>query len=173
MAANVYQPHLLLLLEDDKNRQFFNGFAKHPRLLPRRIDPQKVAGGWSRVLEMFEGEHLALLRRYTERHLLMVIDFDDEYAAAASAPSTKLEHRRNLFLEAVPDDLKERVFVIGCSENPERLTTDRRESAESIGERLAQDCVDGTDELWGHPMLQHNSREILRLREKVRPFLFR
>jgi hypothetical protein len=44
-------------------------------------------------------------------------------------------------------------------------------SYETIGMALAQDCREGTD-TWGHALLKHNTAEIERLREHVRPILF-
>ena len=165
MAANVYQPHLLLLIEDDANRQIVNGFDNHPSIAPRRLDPGKVAGGWLAVLAKFENEHISLLRKYPLRHLVMVIDFDACDGAA-------IEARRNRFLAAIPEDLRDRVFLIGCSNEPEKLVSATRFGFEEIGRRLAQDCADGTDDMWNHPMLGHNAGELARLRAIVRPFLF-
>lgn len=173
MAANVYQPHLLLLIEDDANRQIFNGFSKHPGLASRRIDPGKPAGGWGVVLEQFQETHIALLRKYPHRHLLMVIDFDSSAAKpAAHQTGSLIERRMELFTEAIPEDLQDRIFVIGCADEPEKLVKDTGFHLEEIGWRLAQDCDRGTDEMWGHRMLKHNAGEIVRLRAKVRPFLF-
>ena len=173
MAANVYQPHLLLLIEDDANRQIVNGFESHPRLEHRRIDPGKPAGGWRVVLEQFQETHIALLRKYPHRHLLMVIDFDAGAAEpAAHKTGSMIERRMALFTDAIPQDLRERVFVIGCADEPEKLVKDTGCHLEEIGRRLAQDCDCGTDEMWAHPMLKHNADEIVRLRARVRPFLF-
>jgi hypothetical protein len=45
-------------------------------------------------------------------------------------------------------------------------------SYETIGMALAQDCREGTDTTWGHALLKHNTAEIERLRQHVRPILF-
>jgi len=45
-------------------------------------------------------------------------------------------------------------------------------SYETIGRALAEDCREGTDTTWEHGLLRHNSGEIGRLRERVRPILF-
>ena len=45
-------------------------------------------------------------------------------------------------------------------------------SYETIGRALAKDCREGTDTTWEHRLLRHNSGEIGRLRERVRPILF-
>lgn len=172
MALNCYQPHLLLLLEDDKNRQLYNGFARHPRLDARRIAPLPIAGGWKKVLEAFQREHLGLLRRYPERLLLLVIDFDDDEAASSVQPSARIAARRNLFADATPAEFAARVFVIGCSDEPEALIRESRKSKEEIGLMLALECESGTAGMWEHAMLRHNAGEVRRLRQQVRPFLF-
>jgi hypothetical protein len=170
--VNPYIPHLLLVLEDDKNRQFYNGFAKYHAVKPRHIGKEKIAGGWLKVLEKFKGEHIPLLLKYPTRHLVMVIDFDDEDAAGTTQPTPKLSNRMQLFKDAIPNGLTDRVFIIGCSHKPEKLTAACGKSPETIGELLARDCDEGTDLMWGHAMLRHNAAELIRLREKVRPFLF-
>jgi len=37
---------------------------------------------------------------------------------------------------------------------------------------MAKDCREDTDTTWGHPLLRHNTGELDRLREHVRPILF-
>ncbi|MFM7382383.1 MAG: hypothetical protein ACKO1W_04925, partial [Microcystaceae cyanobacterium] len=74
--------------------------------------------------------------------------------------------------EDIPDDLKERVFVIGTRYKPEVLKSFTRMSFEKIGETLAQDCADNTNHLWGHEELKHNTNELERMRKSIKPFLF-
>jgi hypothetical protein len=71
----------------------------------------------------------------------------------------------------VPDDLKERVFVLGALANPEELRASLG-PYEAIGKAAAKDCREGTDTTWGHELLKHNAIEIDRLRQHVRPILF-
>jgi hypothetical protein len=175
MGKNRQEPHLLMLWEDEKNRQFLNGFDKHPQLDGRRLNYGKIYGGTWKVLEQFKKMEIKGLREYPKRHLLMVIDFDDELAATKGLPPEKAERakdRRKEFEAAIPADLKERVFVIGCLWKPEKLTAALGKSPETIGRELADDCVAGTNNVWGHAMLQHNDEELARLRAKVNPFLF-
>lgn len=173
MAANVYQPHLLLLIEDDANRQIFNGFSEHPGLASRRIQMSKLAGGWLKVLEDFKTHHIALLRKFPHRHLLMVIDFDsDDAEPSICDAASRINRRRALFTGAIPEDLRARVFVIGCADEPEGLARATGCKFEENGRLLAEDCEFGTDKMWGHSMLGHNAKEIARLRDKVRAVLF-
>ena len=49
MSVNVFQPHLMVLPEDDANRQIVNGFLLDPSLNQRAIQPLPIDGGWSKV----------------------------------------------------------------------------------------------------------------------------
>jgi hypothetical protein len=71
----------------------------------------------------------------------------------------------------IPDDVKERVFILGALTTPEELKA-RLGSYETIGKAAAKDCRDGTDTTWGHALLKHNANELDRLRQQVRPILF-
>ena len=87
------------------------------------------------------------------------IDFDED------------AKRRQSVQAKIPADLQERVFVIGVWSEPERLKT-QIGSYERIGAALAEDCFRDTNTTWSHPLLEHNTAELVRLREQVRPFLF-
>jgi len=91
--------------------------------------------------------------------MVLLIDFDGQ------------EDRLDEAMEVIPDDLRERVFVLGALTEPEDL---RRAlgSYEEIGSRLARDCQSDTEETWTHPLLRHNAGELARLRACVRPILF-
>ncbi len=97
------------------------------------------------------------------RHRMMVllIDFDDN------------ENRLSYVESHIPDDLKARVFVLGVLSEPENLRTDINKDFEQIGEALAKDCPDNTNELWGHNLLKHNKGELERMASSVKPFLFK
>ena len=43
----------------------------------RRMQVLEEAGGWRRVLEQFESDHIGLLDRYPSRFMVMLIDFDN------------------------------------------------------------------------------------------------
>jgi MoaA/NifB/PqqE/SkfB family radical SAM enzyme len=44
-------------------------------------------------------------------------------------------------------------------------------SFETIGETLANNCADNTNDLWSHDLLKHNETELERMREIIKPFL--
>jgi hypothetical protein len=160
MSTNNALPHLLVLPEDDKNRQILVGFRSYFAVDFRRMRVEKIANGWRRAVETFLSDHVGPMRRFPDRHLLLVIDFDQQ------------PERREEILERVPDDLRDRVYVIGSLDEPERLLASMRKNAEKLGEALAEDCSRGTDENWRHEMLAHNEGELSRLRTNVRHFLF-
>ena len=91
----------------------------------------------------------------------MLIDFDGQ-----------IDERRAEFEQAIPEDLKARVFVVGSKHEPETLKKSLNIGFEKIGESLADDCDAGTAELWDHEQLQHNDAERQRLVQTVKPFLF-
>jgi hypothetical protein len=157
MSVNRNKPHVLVLPEDDANRQIANGFQLD--LFSRQIQVLDVAGGWIRVLDSFAGDHIGAMDRFKERFMVLLIDLDDKEGRLQGAKAK------------IPTHLTERVFVLGSLSQPEDLKNDLG-SFETIGKALAKDCREGTNETWSHPLLRHNAPEVLRLREQVRPILF-
>jgi hypothetical protein len=82
------------------------------------------------------------------------------------------ETRRGDVLRDVPDDLAERVYLLGVWSEPESLQNAlNHRPRERIGAELARECLDDTGALWQHALLAHNADEIARLRAHVLPFL--
>ena len=160
MSADKHHPHILVLPEDDANRQIANGFRLDPGVAARRIQVERVAGGWTQVLAQFESEHIAGMRRWPARHMILLIDFDQR------------EDRLPLVKASVPDDLAARVFVLGAWSEPENLKKQRLGSYEEIGRKMAADCRQETRTIWAHELLRHNASELERLSLVVRPMLF-
>ena len=157
MSANKHLPHVLVLPEDDDNRQLANGFQLELDSVRQRqlqIDP--VAGGWLAVLELFVSVHVSAMARYPNRFVVLIIDFD------------RKDDRLSYAKSKIPEDLRERVFVLGVWSEPKDL----RMPLEEIGSALARDCREETDVTWGNELLQHNASELARLRDRVRPILF-
>ena len=65
MSVNKRVPHVLVLPEDDANRQLANGFQLDPLLDPRRMQILEEAGGWQEVLNRFTEDHVPEMDRYT------------------------------------------------------------------------------------------------------------
>jgi hypothetical protein len=159
MMVNRYQPHVLVLPEDDANRQLANGFLQDQSLFVRRIQVLPEVGGWTQVLERFKSDHVVEMDRYPERFMVLLIDFDGR------------EDRLNDSKARIPERLSDRVFILGTLTKPEALKADLG-SYETIGLKMSKDCREETDTIWGHELLRHNASELERLRDHVRPILF-
>jgi len=158
---NKYRPHVLVLPEDDANRQLANGFLldlDYSALSRIQVLPE--VGGWMAVLDTFLTDHVAEMDRFPERNLVLLIDFDGE------------EGRLNYAQSRIPGRLRDRVFILGAWTDPEALKRAGLGSSESIGRAIAKGCRDETDTTWEHDLLRHNTNEINRLRRHVRPILF-
>lgn len=94
------------------------------------------------------------MRRYSGRFMILLVDCDGN-------PKQRLRAMQ----EVVPHDLVDRVFVLGTYSEPEALKRAGLGTFEGIGRALANDCRNGTRELWSHGLLEHNQTEIARLQE--------
>ncbi|SKB12232.1 conserved hypothetical protein [Planktothrix sp. PCC 11201] len=160
MRINRHLLHILILPEDDANRQIANGFILNRNVNGTVIQVLPHDRGWENLLETFINDHLPKIRQFQERRMVLLIDFD------------KREDRFSYVQSYIPDDLIERVFILGVKSNPEKLRRVTNKSFEGIGEALAEDCAKKTNELWGHDLLEHNRSELDRMILSVRPFLF-
>ena len=160
MAPNHYLPHVLVLPEDDADRQLANGFVLDELLQTHRIQVLGEAGGWVRVLDSFETDHVLGMEKWPERIMVLLIDFDGQ------------ENRPSQAESRIPVHLKKRVFVLGTLTNPEDLKRSLGRTLEEIGKGLARDCREETSDVWGHDLLKHNAPELDRMRTHLRPILF-
>ena len=159
MSCNKYQPHLLILPEDDANRELANGFITE--VASRKIQVLTPARGWSAVRDQLVRDHLAELRKYQFRHMVLLLDFDNN-----------IDQRTETIAEAIPDEVKSRLFLLGVRSEPEALRTALASSYEQIGRKMAQECREDSQQVWAHGLLQHNLPELARLSSAVRAFLF-
>jgi hypothetical protein len=159
MSVNKYQPHVLVLPEDDANRQLANGFLLDQSLSMRKIQVLEEVGGWTQVLERFLSDHVVDMERYPVRFMVLLIDFDGREERLVDAKAR------------IPAHLTDRVFILGALTEPEALKVSLGDY-ETIGLAMARDCREETDRTWGHNLLRHNTGELERLREHVRPILF-
>lgn len=160
MSINKHRPHILVLPEDDANRQIANGFILNFNINERAIQVLPIADGWKKAVDKFTHDHALEMRQYPERRIVLLIDFD------------KRENRFSYVEEQIPEDLKHRVFVLGVQSKPESLRNDTKKTFENIGETLAEDCIENKNELWRHRLLEHNQAELKRMIVLVKPFLF-
>lgn len=161
MGVNKYRAHVLVVPEDEATRQLANGFLLHHRLNATCIDVRPPCGGWLKVLEDLKTIHADGLRKYPERHVVLVVDFDEAFNS-----------RIKKFRKECPQDVADRVYVLGVFSEPEPLRAAIGKPLESIGTDLAEACAEDDAGLWGHDLLKHNEAEQARLLENVKPFLF-
>ncbi len=152
---NKYQPHVLVLPEDDANRQIANGFDFEIGG-PTQFKVLRPAGGSRKVLDLFRSVHIAEMERYANRTMVLLVDFDESAG------------RLGRVKDMIPSHLDERVFVLGVWTEPEKLPQGLKET----GELLAEDCRSGTSNTWDHDLLKHNAVAVDRLRKIVGPILF-
>jgi hypothetical protein len=160
MSPNRFLPHVLVLPEDDANRELVVGFLLDSTLSRQAIDFLEIAHGWLKVLEKFESYEIAEMRKFQKRYMVLLFDFDNDPSRLAYAKSK------------IPSDLVDRVFILGSLSDPESLKRAGLGKLEEIGLALAKDCREGTNIVWSHDLLRHNAAELTRLRTFVRPILF-
>lgn len=153
--SNKYDYHLLIIPEDEANRQIMTGFNTHLDVNSRRIQVEPVAGGWKKALEVFKSDYVAAMVRYDKRHVLILIDLDEHIE--------RLEEAKKY----IPKNLRERVFVMGCLDEPERVRSAIGKSKEELGELLAEACFRGHGEVWQNAMLAHNQEELERMKSTI------
>lgn len=162
MSVNKYREHVFVIPEDRANEQVANGFILQDQIDLRRIQVLPCADGWPGVREKLVAEYVEYLRSNEKGHVVLIVDFDGQYPT-----------RREAFCEVTPDDVADRVFVIGVRDNPEATRQIFGRSFEEIGLSLAADCSTGANEVWGHEHFLHNEPDLIRLKQIVGPFLFR
>ncbi len=160
MSTNRYAPHILVLPEDDANRQIANGFILNLTLNERAIQVLRPVGGWTKVVDEFKNVHAYEMQKYLQRRIVLIIDFDNQAQRLSSVK------------DEIPKELSDRVFILGVRSEPEDLKANLNKSFEGIGKSLSQECSDNTREVWGHDLLKHNETELDRMVLSVKPFLF-
>jgi hypothetical protein len=157
--TNKYQPHVLIFPEDEANRQIANGFLlRLPQDRLRRVQVLNPVGGWSPVRNALI-ECRAGLIKHRERRVIGLLDFD------------RSEGRRDKIFKQIDPAVQDRVFILGARSNPEELKKDFK-GFEAIGKALADDCMNGTNNTWTHPLLSHNAAEIARMQADIATILF-
>ena len=166
-TVNKYQPHIIVVSEDDANRQIANGFLNFSFVNQRRIQvlsptAMNNKGGWKKVVEWFVNTQINLMITLKNRIAILLIDCDvkEDY----------LSHL-NYIDKYIPDELKDRIFVLGAWDEPEKLKKILG-SFEKIGEGLAKDCYEETVIFWEHEHLRHNFKELDRMRHIIKEIIF-
>lgn len=163
-SKNRYRSQVWIVPEDKADRSIAIGFINHPAVQARNCVVEEVAGGWTRLRDGFAGKggYNEILRgEHAQAILLLLVDCDGFGAK-----------RLDDVLSAVDQDIKDRVFALGCGSNPEAFRTAVGRKFEAIGRELAEECKSGTQSLWSHPMLAHNQSELARMTPIIKPILF-
>jgi len=111
-------------------------------------------------MNVFETEFVQYLRNWTHAYVVIVMDFDGN------------TDRRSQCELRIPEDLRQRVFLLGSRDTPEILSKELKMRPERIGEGLANDCLKKDRELWAHPQLSHNHDELLKMIDVIKPIIF-
>jgi hypothetical protein len=158
VSVNKYLPHILVLPEDDANARLANEFHLQVNHL-RQMQVLEPAGGWVEVLDLFQQVHVHEMVRCQGRFMILMIDFDGH------------QNRLQIAKTRVPPALVDRVFVLGVWTEPEGLRA-AEGSFKDIGLAMADDCRQGTNNVWGNRLLQHNAGELARFKQQACSILF-
>ena len=160
MSVNKYKPHLFVVPEDKADKNFAVGFELDPRLATGSFQIMSLAGGWLKAIEIIRDEHVLKLQKNKYSHVLGIIDCDGDDERIANE------------LAKFPDDLVDRIFLLGAIQTPEVFRKNVGDKSERIGERMADECFNETFDLWNHEDLIHLSDEIQRAKHVIRPIVF-
>ncbi len=144
-----------MIPEDDANRQIITGFMNHDDIDHRRIHVEPVAGGWLEALDKFQSDHVTSMGKLDQRHVLILIDFNNH------------PERLDKAAEYIPSSLRDRVFVLGCLDEPEAIRNATGLTKEQLGEALAGDCINDNGGLWQNAILAHNQAELARMKQAI------
>ena len=172
---NEYKPHLKILCEDEINQNFAKvfilGLNNHQLLSPQIETIKDVTGGWNKAVNDLNEVWLEQLRQNNHLFLLILIDSDGR------------SNRLNEILSAIPEEFKERVFIMGCLHEPEilkqqshsaikQMNKKEKVSDEAVGKVLFQHYKNNPkNNLWYSDELKHNADEIERLKENTKHFI--
>ena len=160
MGVRREQQHLVVLLEDDPYRSILNGVVNSLNINERVIEAKRPSGGWKKVFEEFE-KTKHLLEKYSECHILLLMDFDDKGESFSS-----FEKRKRKLKELTPLQYSERVFILGVNHKESEALKKyfNTPTLEKIGQQLIKDCPTGDLSNWQNTHLECNLPEIERMR---------
>ena len=162
MSANKYTRHLIVIPEDQAVCDIVNGFSTYLDANERQFSVYDLARGWERgrdtLLQLSEG----YMRKYPYSYAVLIVDFDGN------------AHRGSEIKNQIPEEVRDRVFVVGVLNEPEDLKDSTGMKFEELGRQIAGGCKDSSIDFWkGQELLAHNVDEIRRLSEAVRDLFFR
>ncbi len=159
MGLNKHKPGLYVIPEDDADRQIANGFLEDFRV-QNAFQVMPPAQGREKVLSQIIEVYVPILQKYKQLKVIGVLDFDGR------------KDRYEQKLQEIPNGVRERVFLLGTLNNPEKLKASAGLHFESLGEKLAQECCDANFELWNNEQLVFLKDEVLRAKEELWTVLF-
>jgi len=157
LSVNRGKPYLLIIPEDDDDRAFAEG--ARGALPAMNVKIVANSNGWPKIEKLLAGVYNKRLRANANEHLLILIDFD-----------TKGQKRYDKVFGWVPEDVKDRVFIIGPEKEPKDLkkSLKLKMSFWQMGDQLVSDCDEQQiNPLWDHDMLSHNKPEFRRLLDTI------
>ena len=119
-----------------------------------------VAGGWEKVVNQILEIYVPKVRSNPNTHVVGIIDCDNH------------PDRIAVQLSQVPDDVRERVFLLGTLDDPQAFKRSVKLTFERIGIQLVDECFHKSLKLWRHAQLTHISDEIDRAAATLHPILF-
>ena len=156
--TNKYTSHLWIIAEDEENAQIIRGFLLNHNINQRNVQLKPLANGWIKAVEKINNMEL---NEYQGRHLVLVIDFDNDFS-----------NRFKEIQDKIDNDIKNRVYILGASKEPKNLKDSHNKNLEAIGKDIAIECENNSHAWLKDEMLKHNKAEIIRLEQDVKPFLF-
>lgn len=160
---NKYKDHLIIVAEDEALHAVVNGFLLNNSINTNTCKLMPYSRGWTKVEDQTSG-YSRDLEKTPCRRVLFVIDFD------------KNGKRLNRFKCKFPQELHDRMFVIGPWSNVENLKTCLgSQSCENVGRTLSEACPINSKKTgaWSCKELSHITSEAQRLCENVKNFLFK
>ena len=162
MSVNLALPHLIVIPEDNANREIANGFRLIIEKNDRQFLMKKPARGWpnGRYELVALSDSTGHLQKYKSSHAALIVDFDGK------------RERGSEIKQLVSEEVIDRVFVIGVLSEPEKLRNATGMKFEQLGIQIAEGCKDSSINFWQHDLLAHNIEEIRRLSGAVRDIFF-
>lgn len=150
MSINIYREHVIVVPEDEADRQLANGFEQHHSVRHRTIQIMPIAGGWPALFDLFRKEYASYVRKYPKAHIVLIVDFDDDIESRL--------RQYDRVLSEFPDRAvwENRVYLLGATKDPEQLSSHLKLTKTQIGLQLAEECERGEFDLWNHELLAHN-----------------
>ena len=109
MSANKYTQHLIVIPEDQAIRDIVNGFSTCLDANERQFYVYDLARGWERGKETLLELSKGYMREYPNSYAVLIVDFDGN------------AHRGSEIKNQVPEEVRDRVFVVGVLNEPENL----------------------------------------------------